>query len=81
VYTGLPGILLAVAPLVSQAMGARKEREVKRIVIQALYVSVVIILLTVVLGFLLVNPILNQMELSDTARHVARVYLIMLGFG
>ncbi len=81
VYTGLTGILLAVAPLVSQAMGARKEREVKRIVIQALYVSVVIIVLTVLLGLVLVNPILNQMELSDQARHVARIYLVMLGFG
>lgn len=81
VYTGLTGILLAVAPLVSQAMGARKEREVKRIVVQALYVSVLIIVVTLILGLLFVNPILNQMELSGEARRVARVYLIMLGFG
>lgn len=58
VYTGLTGILLAVAPLVSQAMGAKREREVKRIVMQALYVAVVIIGLTVVIGLIAVNPIL-----------------------
>lgn len=81
VYTGLTGILLAVAPLVSQAMGAKREREVKRIVIQALYVAVVIIGLTVVIGLIAVNPILERMELSAEAREVARNYLVMLALG
>lgn len=81
VYTGLTGILLAVAPLVSQAMGAKREREVKRIVMQALYVAVVIIGLTVVIGLLAVNPILERMELSAEAREVARNYLVMLALG
>ncbi|MFB3227067.1 MULTISPECIES: MATE family efflux transporter [unclassified Exiguobacterium] len=81
VYTGLTGILLAVAPLVSQAMGAKREREVKRIVMQALYVAVVIIGLTVVIGLLAVNPILERMELSVEAREVARNYLVMLALG
>lgn len=81
VYTGLTGILLAVAPLVSQAMGARREREVKRIVMQALYVAVVIIGLTVVIGLIAVNPILERMELSAEAREVARNYLVMLALG
>lgn len=81
VYTGLTGILLAVAPLVSQAMGAKREREVKRIVMQALYVAVVIIGLTVVIGLIAVNPILERMELSAEAREVARNYLVMLALG
>ncbi len=81
VYTGLTGILLAVAPLVSQAMGAKLEREVKRIVMQALYVAVVIIGLTVVIGLIAVNPILERMELSAEAREVARNYLVMLALG
>ena len=81
VYTGLTGILLAVAPLVSQAMGAKREREVKRIVMQALYVAVVIIGLTVVIGLIAVNPILERMELSAEAREVARNYLLMLALG
>lgn len=81
VYTGLTGILLAVAPLVSQAMGAKREREVKRIVMQALYVAVVIIGLTVVIGLIAVNPILERMELSADAREVARNYLVMLALG
>lgn len=81
VYTGLTGILLAVAPLVSQAMGAKREREVKRIVMQALYVAVVIIGLTVIIGLIAVNPILERMELSAEAREVARNYLVMLALG
>ncbi len=81
VYTGLTGILLAIAPLVSQAMGAKREREVKRIVMQALYVAVVIIGLTVVIGLIAVNPILERMELSAEAREVARNYLVMLALG
>lgn len=81
IYTGLTGILLAVAPLVSQAMGAKREREVKRIVMQALYVAVVIIGLTVVIGLIAVNPILERMELSAEAREVARNYLVMLALG
>lgn len=81
IYTGLTGILLAVAPLVSQAMGAKREREVKRIVMQALYVAVAIIGLTVVIGLLAVNPILERMELSAEAREVARNYLVMLALG
>jgi len=46
-----------------------------------LYVAVVIIGLTVVIGLLAVNPILERMELSVEAREVARNYLLMLALG
>jgi len=81
VYTGLTGILLAVAPLVSQAMGARKEREVKHVVMQALYVALAVSGITFVLGYFLVDPVLSRMDLSDEGRRVARFYLVSLAFG
>ncbi len=45
VYTGLSGILLAITPIVSQLVGAKKELDAKKAVQQGLYVAIVIVLL------------------------------------
>ncbi|WP_226666655.1 MATE family efflux transporter [Metabacillus litoralis] len=81
VYTGLSGILLSVTPIVAQLIGAKRKKEVPFMVVQGLYVSVVISLLIILLGFFVLDPILNNMGLEEDVLHIAKGYLIALSFG
>lgn len=40
IYTGLSGILLAITPIVSQLVGAKKEMAAKKTVQQGMYVAI-----------------------------------------
>ncbi|WP_249663557.1 MATE family efflux transporter, partial [Lysinibacillus fusiformis] len=42
IYTGLSGILLAVTPIVSQLVGAKKEMDAKKAVQQGIYVAILL---------------------------------------
>ena len=81
VYTGLSGILLSITPIVSQLLGAKKEKDVPFSVVQGAYAGVFMSLIILGLGALVLNPILNAMNLENGVRHVAKHYLIALAFG
>jgi len=81
VYTGLNGILLAVTPIVSQALGANKKKDVSSSVFQALYVALVIGVVIIILGSVFLNPILNLLQLEESVYQVAFHYLVALSFG
>ncbi|KQL50392.1 MATE family efflux transporter [Heyndrickxia shackletonii] len=81
VFTGLSGILLAVSPIAAQQLGEKKNKDVSSTVANGIYLSVIIGLLVILLGFFLLNPILHMMHLTDKVEETARDYLIGLGFG
>lgn len=81
VFIGLSGILLAVSPIAAQQLGERKNKEVSSTVANGIYLSVVIGLLVILLGFFLLDPILHIMHLSKKVEETAHNYLVGLGFG
>ena len=81
VFTGINGILLAITPIVSHLIGARDHESISAKVQQGLYIAVSLALAVLIIGFFLLNPILNLMDLEAEVRHVAKFYLIALAAG
>lgn len=81
VYTGLTGILIAITPIVSQLVGAKKEQDVPYAVTQGIYLSIIIALTVVAIGSLILNPVLNNMSLEADVHIVAHDYLVALSIG
>lgn len=81
IFTGLNGILMALTPIVSQLEGAKNTKGVPRSVMQAVYLSVVVSIIVLILGSLVLNPILGAMSLDQEVEKVARGYLIALACG
>ncbi|MBO1512182.1 MATE family efflux transporter [Metabacillus bambusae] len=81
VYTGLSGILLSITPIVAHLVGAKKNKEVPNMIIQGLYLSVILSIIIVIVGYFSLDPILTNMGLEQEVRHIAKGYLIALSFG
>lgn len=81
VQTGLHAVLLAITPIVSQLVGAKKEDKIPAMVAQALYLSIFISLLTISLGALGLKPILATMSLERAVERIAFRYLAALSIG
>ncbi|MDN4073203.1 MATE family efflux transporter [Fictibacillus terranigra] len=81
VFTGLSGILMALTPIVSQLNGAGKREKVPYSVIQSIYLAFALSFAVAAIGFLLLRPILNAMDLDPQVREVAYGYLRALSFG
>jgi multidrug resistance protein, MATE family len=81
IFMGLSGILLAVSPIVAQHFGEKKDREVASIVANGMHLAIIIGLLVMILGFILLNPILDKMNLPSSVQATAHEYLVGLSFG
>ena len=81
VYTGLSGILLAVAPIVAQALGARDHKQIQQTLFQGIYLAIAISVGTILLGLLFVPTAIEGMGLSNEGKRIATYYLFALGFG
>ena len=78
---GLTGILIAITPIVAQLIGAKKEKEVSFSVIQGIYVATFLAVIVFIIGFFLLDPLLNTMELEIKVHQVAHDYLIAISLG
>ena len=81
VYTGLTGILIATTPIVAQLVGAKKGKHVANSVIQGSYLSIILSLIVLIVGYFVLNPLLNGMSLEPHVQQVAHDYLVALSFG
>ncbi|WP_397348272.1 MATE family efflux transporter [Paenibacillus sp. 32O-W] len=81
VFTGLSGILLAVSPIAAQRFGEKKDSEVASIVANGIYLALLIAATVILLGYFLLEPLLELMNLSDDVRETAHDYLVGLSFG
>ncbi|WP_281242225.1 MATE family efflux transporter [Sediminibacillus halophilus] len=81
IFTGINGILLALSPIVSQLVGGGKEKDVPEIVRQGIYLSIGLAAVVTIIGFFVVDPILNRMDLEAEVAHVAKFYLAALATG
>ncbi|MBZ5749242.1 MATE family efflux transporter [Metabacillus rhizolycopersici] len=81
INTGLSGILLGVTPIIAHLAGAKKIKDVPKMVVQALYLSVILSILIFIIGFFVLDPILSTMNLEREVLHIAKGYLVALSFG
>ncbi|MDP4083592.1 MAG: MATE family efflux transporter [Bacillota bacterium] len=81
VFTGINGILLAITPIVSHLVGAKKNEKVAFSVIQGLYLAIVIAIIVTLIGGFILNPILNGMKLEVHVQKVSHDYLVALSIG
>ncbi|MBO0961122.1 MATE family efflux transporter [Neobacillus sp. MM2021_6] len=81
VFNGISGILLAVSPIAAQRFGEKKSSEVSAVVRHGIYLSVLIALAVIILGFFFLDPILAKMALPDRVEKTAFDYLVGLSFG
>lgn len=81
VFLGLSSILLAVTPICAQRFGGKKYEEVSAVLAHGIYLSFIIAVLVLLLGFFSVNPILTSMHLVPRVQETAHDYLIGLSYG
>ncbi|WLD91574.1 MATE family efflux transporter [Alkalihalobacillus sp. AL-G] len=81
VFTGLSGVLMALTPIVSQLVGANQKGKVPFSVLQALYLSFFLTIVVMTVGFVILSPILDGMNLNQKVETVAFHYLAGLSFG
>ncbi|PTM59203.1 MATE family efflux transporter [Desmospora activa] len=80
-YTGIAGILMSITPIVSQLVGANRQKEIPSTVFQGIYLAVIIALVILGVGVLVADPVLSLMQLEEEVYRVAKGYLIALAFG
>jgi len=81
VNTGLTGILLAVTPIVAQLLGAGRKDQVTNKLMQAIYFSLIVAGIVIVIGAFAIDPILGMMSLEPKVAYVAKHFLIAIAFG
>ena len=81
ISTGLTGILISITPIVAQLIGAKKEKEVSFSVIQGIYVAMFLAVMVLIIGFFLLNPLLNTMNLEVKVHQIAHDYLMAISLG
>lgn len=81
IYTGLSGILLAITPIIAQYVGAREKNKVPFAVMQGTYLSVLLSILIVIVGWFSLDLVLDNMKLEQEVRIIAKEYLVGLSYG
>ncbi|GGH77321.1 MATE family multidrug resistance protein [Pullulanibacillus pueri] len=81
VFTGLSGILISLTTLISHHIGNKRQKAVPFTLIQALYLSIIIALLVMIIGSFVLQPILNLMDLTSDVQRIAAGYLRALAVG
>lgn len=81
VMTGVSGVLVAVTPIIAQHLGAGRHREVPRVVLQGLYLSMALSLAVILAGAAGLPFVLDRMDLAPDVRANAYGYLIALSWG
>ncbi|MGE7689600.1 MATE family efflux transporter [Lysinibacillus sp. NPDC097214] len=75
IYIGLSGILLAITPIVSQLVGAKKELAAKKAVQQGIYVAIVLAVLIFIVLVVGIDWILGNMDLEASVHTIAKSYI------
>ncbi|KOP67141.1 multidrug transporter MatE [Bacillus sp. FJAT-18019] len=81
VQTGLSGILMGITPIVSQLVGRKQENKVAYQVNQALWLSILLAIIVLGIGYLVVPGILGAMQLEPEVRRVASQFLAAISLG
>ncbi|WP_438349761.1 MATE family efflux transporter [Paenibacillus sp. FA6] len=81
IQVGLTGILIGLTPIVSQLIGNNQKNKVSYYVVQALWLSLLLALLVLLIGGIVVPPILDAMRLDINVRTIAYQFLLGISIG
>ena len=81
IQVGLSGILMGLTPIVSQLIGNHQSNKVSYQVIQALWLSIFLGILVLLIGGSLISPVLHAMNLESGVRDIAFRFLIGISIG
>ncbi|KMO87455.1 multidrug transporter [Megasphaera cerevisiae DSM 20462] len=81
VFAGVCGIFFGISPIIAQLRGAKKAKRIPTQIMQGLYISIFFTIITLTLGYALLIPFLNIMNLEPAVYAIAKQYLIALSFG
>ncbi|WP_223554382.1 MATE family efflux transporter [Lysinibacillus sphaericus] len=81
IYIGLSGILLAITPIVSQLVGAKKELDAKKAVQQGIYVAILLAVLIFSVLLIGIDWILGNMNLETSVHNIAKSYIYAMCAG
>ncbi|HHY74837.1 MAG TPA: MATE family efflux transporter [Bacillus bacterium] len=81
IFTGINGILMAITPIVAHFAGSKKTKNIPFSVVQGIYLAVFIAIVIILVGTVAIDPILMKMSLTPEVSHIAKHYLIGLGYG
>src|SRR5699024_4461054 len=79
IFTGINCILLAITPIVSHLLGEKDSPRISKKVLQAIYISITLAILIILIGAVLLHPILQAMDLEASVCRIAYYYLVALG--
>ena len=81
IYIGLSGILLAITPIVSQLVGAKKELDAKKAIQQGIYVAILLAVLIFSVLLVGIDWILGNMNLETSVHNIAKSYIYAMCAG
>ncbi|OAB39884.1 MATE family efflux transporter [Paenibacillus macquariensis subsp. defensor] len=81
IQVGLSGILMGLTPIVSQLIGNNQKNKVSYQVIQALWLSLILAIIVLIVGGIVISPILNAMSLESNVRQIAHQFLLGISIG
>jgi len=81
IFTGINGVLIAITPIIAQLIGAKANKDIPKKVQQGIYLATALAIIILIIGWILLNPILQIMDLEPDVRHTAKYYLVSLSTG
>ncbi len=81
VFAGISGIFFGISPIIAQLRGAKKTSRIPMYIVQSLYISLFFTAAVLLLGYLLLPPFLDWMDLEPAVRHIAGEYLFAQALG
>ncbi|MCM3789313.1 MATE family efflux transporter [Domibacillus indicus] len=81
VFTCLSGILMSLTPVISENIGAKRNKDISFSLIQGLYLSIGLSLGIFTIGVLFLDLVLQMMPLQNEVRAVSKGYLTGLSSG
>ncbi|MHA0857922.1 MATE family efflux transporter [Paenibacillus sp. CMAA1364] len=81
IQVGITGILIGLTPIVSQLIGNNHKHTISYHVVQALWLSIILALLVILIGAFTITPILDLMSLENSVQQIAHQFLLGISIG
>ncbi|WP_152654929.1 MATE family efflux transporter [Oceanobacillus sp. CFH 90083] len=81
VLTAINGIVLAITPIIAQLIGAKEKHDIPQVIQQGIYLSIGLSCVILMIGFFILEPVLQLMRLEPNVHHIAKYYLVSLATG
>lgn len=79
-YYGVLGILLGIAPIMAQLLGANKQENIPTVIIHGLWLAIIFSALLIISGLLFLKPLLQYLALEPAAYEVCMQYMKAMAF-